>query len=88
MCIRRRQLDVRKMGNRNLIGMEVCAYRKIPALLAHQDEQVPLAQDEVEVLKLKIHMDYFRDELEVAQYLNLGLLEFGVLKKMGYFQVG
>ena len=56
MCIRHHQLrlDVKKMGNRNQIGMEVwCplvdAYLKIPALLAHQDEQVLPAQDEVEV---------------------------------------
>ena len=46
--------DVKKMGNRNLIGMEVScplvgAYRKIPALLAHQVEWALLAQDEVEV---------------------------------------
>jgi hypothetical protein len=32
-------------------------------------------------------MDYFPDELEVAQYLNLGLLVFGVRMKMDYFQV-
>ena len=42
------------MENRNQIWMEascplVDAYLKIPALLAHQDEQVLLAQDEVVV---------------------------------------
>jgi hypothetical protein len=56
MCIRHRQLrlDVKRMENRNQIGMEascplVDAYLKIPALLAHQDEQVLPAQDEAEV---------------------------------------
>ena len=32
-------------------------------------------------------MDYFRDEPVVARYLNLGLLVFGVRRKMDYFQV-
>ena len=56
MCIRHHQLrlDVKRMGNRNQIGMEVScplvdAYLKLPALPVHQDEQVLPAQDEVEV---------------------------------------
>jgi hypothetical protein len=75
------RLDAKRMGNRNQIGMEVScplvdAYLKIPALLVHQDEQGLLAQDEVAVEKLKIHTDYFPDELEVDQYLILALLVF------------
>jgi hypothetical protein len=36
---------------------------------------------------LRIRRDYFRDEPVAAQYLNLGLLVFGVRMKMDYFQV-
>ena len=49
---RHHRLDVKKMGNHNLIGMEVScplvgAYRKTPAHLAHQVEWALLVQDEV-----------------------------------------
>ena len=50
MCNRRRQ-DVKMMGNRNLIGMEVWCplVGAFLELLAHLDEQGLLAQDEAVV---------------------------------------